>query len=91
MGIERELRSETELPKTKLSECRAKAREYNVFGPGIPEQFGGLGLNFRDQVPVIEAAGRSRLGPHAVHVPAWPDEAALYSLQEFGTSEQQER
>ncbi|MEF8808681.1 acyl-CoA dehydrogenase family protein [Natronomonas sp.] len=89
--VERELRSETEIPDEQLAELREKAREYGVFGPGIPEQYGGLGLSFREQVPVLEAAGRSRLGPHAVHAPGWPDEAALYALEAFGSNEQRDR
>lgn len=91
VDVERELRSESSLPSDELAALREQAREYGVYGPGIPEEFGGLGLRFRDQVPVIEAAGRSRIGPHAVHAPAWPDEAALYTLEELATDAQRDR
>jgi acyl-CoA dehydrogenase len=91
IDVERELRSETELPRDRLVDLRDRAREYGVFGPGIPEEYGGLGLTFREQVPVIEALGRTRIGPAAVHAPPWPDEAGLYALRLAATDDQRER
>ena len=81
VDVERDLRSATELPEARLEELHEEARARGVFGPGVPEEFGGLGLDFRDQVPVLEAAGRTRIGPAAIHAPPWPDEASLYALQ----------
>ena len=89
--VERDLRSETSLPEDRLQDLREEARARDVFGPGVPEEYGGLGLDFREQVPVLEAAGRSRLGPAAVHAPPWPDEASLYALQLHATADQRER
>ncbi|MEF8842450.1 MAG: acyl-CoA dehydrogenase family protein [Haloarculaceae archaeon] len=91
VDVERELRSETELPRDRLVDLHDRAREYDVFGPGVPEEYGGLGLTFREQVPVIEALGRTRIGPAAVHAPPWPDEAGLYALQLAATDDQRER
>lgn len=89
--VERDLRSETTLPRDRLVDLHDRAREYDVFGPGVPEEYGGLGLTFREQVPVIEALGRTRIGPAAAHAPPWPDEAGLYALQLAATDDQRER
>lgn len=91
VDVERDLRTSTHLPDTTLSALHQEARDRGIFGPGIPEEYGGCGLSFRDQVPVLEAAGRSRIGPAAIHAPPWPDEAGLYALQVGGTDRQKER
>lgn len=91
IDVERALRSETELTRDRLADLHDRAREYDVFGPGVPEEYGGLGLTFREQVPVVEALGRTRIGPAAVHAPAWPDEAGLYALELAADESQRER
>jgi len=91
VDVERDLRSETRLPRDRLADLHDRAREYDVFGPGVPEEYGGLGLTFREQVPVLEALGRTRIGPAAAHAPPWPDEAGLYALELAATDDQRER
>lgn len=91
VDVEREMREETSLPPERVDALRERAREYGVYGPGIPEEYGGLGLSFRDQVPVIEAAGRTRIGADAINAPPWPDEAGVYALQLAATEPQRER
>ncbi|WP_018331271.1 acyl-CoA dehydrogenase family protein [Actinomycetospora chiangmaiensis] len=60
-------------------ELQAAAREAGVFGPVSPREYGGLGLDMRGQALVLEAAGRSLLGPLAVHGSA-PDDANIELL-----------
>jgi len=88
--VEREHLGEHEVPDDVVAELRDEAREYDVYGPQIPEKYGGLGLTFREMLPVFEEAGRSLLGPTAMRCAA-PDEGNMHTLQHFGTDEQRER
>jgi acyl-CoA dehydrogenase len=72
-----------------IDDLRDSAREYDVYGPQLPEQYGGLGLDFRDMLPVFEAAGRSLLGGPALNVQA-PDEGNMHTLELVGTEAQKE-
>jgi acyl-CoA dehydrogenase len=88
--VEREYLGATEVPDDVVAELRAKAREYDVYGPQLPEEYGGLGMDFRAMLPVFEEAGRSLLGGTAMRCAA-PDEGNMHTLQHFGTDAQQER
>ncbi|WP_336001420.1 acyl-CoA dehydrogenase family protein [Halorientalis halophila] len=72
-----------------IEELREIAREREVFGPQIPEKYGGLGLDFADLLPVFEQAGRSIFAMGAMHVAA-PDEGNMEILEEAGTEAQKE-
>jgi len=61
------------LPPELLAELRIKARAAGLFGPQVPTEYGGLGLDLLECCPVFEAAGRSLLGPLALNCSA-PDE-----------------
>jgi len=78
------------LPPETLAELRATARAAGVYGPQLPQEFGGLGLNVLEICPVFEAAGRSLLGPLALNCAA-PDEGNMHLLQLAATPEQRER
>jgi acyl-CoA dehydrogenase len=67
-----------------------RAREAGVFAPTAPVEFGGLGLDVRGQTLVLEAAGRSMLGPQALNCAA-PDEGNIHMLDVIATPEQRER
>ena len=78
------------LSPERLSELRAKARTAGVYGPQLPRELGGLGLNVLEICPVFEAAGRSLLGPLALNCSA-PDEGNMHLLQRAATPDQRER
>ncbi|ALG86296.1 acyl-CoA dehydrogenase family protein [Gordonia phthalatica] len=68
-------------------ELNAKAKAAGIFAPHAPVEFGGLGLNMSDRVPVFEAAGASTFGPIALHIGA-PDEGNIHMLAHIATDEQ---
>lgn len=70
-------------------ELHELARNAGVFGPTVPVEYGGLGLNFREQSIVLEEAGRSLIGPTAVHCAA-PDEGNILLLEKVATDGQRE-
>ncbi|AFZ71755.1 acyl-CoA dehydrogenase family protein [Natronobacterium gregoryi] len=72
-----------------VAELRDAAREYDIYAPQIPEEYGGMGLGFRDSLPVFEEAGRSILGPVAMRVDA-PDEGNMHLLEMAGDDLQKE-
>ena len=69
---------------------RAKARRDGIFGPQLPAAYGGLGLGTVGMCVVFEQAGRSFLGPLALHCSA-PDEGNMHLLAHHGNDEQRER
>ncbi|MEF8807354.1 acyl-CoA dehydrogenase family protein [Natronomonas sp.] len=73
-----------------VRELRNEAREYGIYAPQISEEYGGLGLSFREALPVFEAAGRSLLGPIALRVDA-PDEGNMHLLELAGSDLQKEQ
>jgi acyl-CoA dehydrogenase len=85
-----ELDERGELPPGRLAELRGSAKERGVYGPQLPQAYGGLGLNLAEMVPVFEAAGRSLLGPLVLNCAA-PDEGNMHLLHLLGTRDQQAR
>jgi acyl-CoA dehydrogenase len=88
--VEREWLGHESIPDSVIDDLRETAREYEVYGPQIPEEYGGLGLDFRAMLPVFEEAGRSLLGGLAMRCAA-PDEGNMHTLEIVGTKEQQKR
>ncbi|WP_435358927.1 acyl-CoA dehydrogenase family protein [Haloarchaeobius sp. DFWS5] len=88
--VEREWLGSESVPQSVVDDLREKAREYDVYGPQIPEEYGGLGLDFRAMLPVFEEAGRSLLGGTAMRCDA-PDEGNMHTLEMVGTEAQQEQ
>ncbi|WP_255150952.1 acyl-CoA dehydrogenase family protein [Halorarius halobius] len=90
LPTERELRGDTAVSRGTVKELRAAAREYDVYCPQIPEEWGGMGYEFRDVLPAFEEAGRSLLGPVAMRVDA-PDEGNMHLLELHGTELQKQQ
>ncbi|WP_276260555.1 acyl-CoA dehydrogenase family protein [Haloglomus litoreum] len=72
-----------------IEALRAEARDRGLYAPQLPEEYGGLGLDFRDVLPMFEEAGRSLLGPPALRVDA-PDEGNMHTIEMVGTDAQKE-
>ncbi|WP_435063025.1 acyl-CoA dehydrogenase family protein [Halobaculum sp. EA56] len=88
--VEREVLGDGPVSDGQLADLRETAREYDVFCPQVGEEFGGMGMDFRDVLPMFEQAGRSLLGAAACRVDA-PDEGNMHTLELLGTDEQRER
>lgn len=73
-----------------IADLRARARRAGVFGPQLPRDLGGLGLSTVGMCVVFEQAGRSFLGPIALHCSA-PDEGNMHLLATHATPEQRQR
>jgi acyl-CoA dehydrogenase len=78
------------LPLALLHGLRTKARGAGVWAPQLPPEFGGLGLDTLGMCAVFEEAGRSPLGPLALHCAA-PDEGNMHLLLRAATPAQRER
>lgn len=87
---ERELEGGTKVPDSVIEELREEARERNLYAPQIAEEHGGMGMEFRDVLPLFEEAGRSLIAPAAMRVDA-PDEGNMHTLELAGTESQQEQ
>ncbi len=73
-----------------IADLRKRAREYDVYAPQLSAEHGGLGLSFREALPVFEVAGRSLLGPTAMRMDA-PDEGNMHLLELAGDDLQKEQ
>ena len=86
---ERELGGGETVSATVIADLREEARERGVYCPQIGEEWGGMGEDFRDVLPLFEQAGRSLLAAPAMRVDA-PDEGNMHTLEMFGTEAQKE-
>ncbi|MBI1918873.1 MAG: acyl-CoA dehydrogenase family protein [Planctomycetes bacterium] len=75
------------LPDEQLAAVRRKARDAGIWAPQLPKEYGGLGLSLLEAAPIFEEAGRSLLGPLALHCAA-PDEGNMHLLLRAATPEQ---
>ncbi|HEY0143872.1 MAG TPA: acyl-CoA dehydrogenase family protein [Thermoanaerobaculia bacterium] len=73
-----------------VAQLREKARRAGLFGPQLPKEYGGLGLGTVGMCVVFEQAGRSFLGPVALHCSA-PDEGNMHLLAHHANEEQREQ
>jgi acyl-CoA dehydrogenase len=89
LPLDRERPGGETVSQETIDELREQAREYDVYAPQMPEEYGGMGLEFRDSMLVYEEAGRSLLAPPALRVDA-PDEGNMHLLEIAGTDEQKE-
>lgn len=71
-------------------ELMAKGRAAGLLSPHVGTAFGGLGLSHLGKAVVLEEAGYSPLGPHALNVNA-PDEGNMHMLEQVANDEQRER
>lgn len=72
------------------AELQQQARRWGVFGPQIPAELGGLGLDMRGCAVILEEAGYSLLGPQALHCAA-PDEGNMHMLDRIAGAQQRAR
>ena len=84
------LRDEREITMDEVQTLRQKAKAEGLWAPTMPKELGGMGLNIQEFTPVLEAAGRSLIGPVAIHCSA-PDEGNMHMLHTFATEEQREK
>jgi len=84
------LRSGVDLNRDILGDLRARAKAARLWAPTMPRKWGGMGLNIQEIVPVFEQAGRSMLGPLAIHCAA-PDEGNMHLLHNWANDAQTER
>jgi acyl-CoA dehydrogenase len=70
-----------------VNELRAKAKAAGIYGPQLPPEYGGMGLGTVAMCVLFEQAGRSFLGPLAMHCSA-PDEGNMHLLSLFANDEQ---
>ncbi|MCP1336955.1 acyl-CoA dehydrogenase family protein [Hyphomicrobiales bacterium FT118] len=88
---EKDARATSHGPTDELRvELNALAKEAGLFAPHVSEEYGGLGLGHVDRAIVFEAAGRSPLGPVALHCAA-PDEGNMHLLEKVATHAQKEK
>ncbi len=73
-----------------IKSLRDKARQAGIYGPQLPREWGGLGLGTVAMCVLFEQAGRSLLGPLALHCAA-PDEGNMHLLALYATPEQREQ
>ena len=84
------LRDEREITMEEVQTLRAKAKSAGLWAPTMPKELGGMGLNIEEFTPVLEAAGRSLIGPLSIHCSA-PDEGNMHMLHTFANEEQTEK
>jgi acyl-CoA dehydrogenase len=77
-------------PAAVIAALRDRARQAGLFAPQLPPEHGGLGLQTLGLCAVFEEAGRSPLGPLALHCAA-PDEGNMHLLLRAATPQQKER
>lgn len=70
-------------------QLRAQARTAGVYGPQLPREWGGLGLNWAECAHIFEEAGRGMLGPLALNC-APPDQPNMLTLLHLATEEQKQ-
>ena len=91
IAVEAELlRTGADLSNELVQDLRARAKAAKLWAPTMPKEWGGMGLNIQEIVPIFEAAGRSLLGPLAIHC-ASPDEGNMHLLHNWANDEQIER
>ncbi|WP_265111295.1 acyl-CoA dehydrogenase family protein [Halosolutus halophilus] len=90
LPMERERPGGMAVSSGTVTKLREAAREYDVYAPQISEAHGGMGVDFRDALPVFEEAGRSLLGATAMRVDA-PDEGNMHLLELAGNDLQKEQ
>lgn len=73
-----------------VASLREKARRAGIYGPQLPTEYGGLGLGIVAMCVLFEQAGRSFLGPLALHCSA-PDEGNMHLLSLFASEEQKQQ
>src|SRR5437588_12419281 len=76
--------------RNAIVELREKAKEWQLYLPHMPPEFGGLGLGPVGMASVSAEAARAGIGPFVLNCQA-PDEGNMHTLLHFGTPEQKEK
>jgi acyl-CoA dehydrogenase len=72
-----------------IIEMRQAAKEWGLWLPHMPEEWGGMGLGHVGMASVSAEAGKTRMGPFALNAQA-PDEGNMHTLLHWATDEQKE-
>jgi len=86
---ERELAGRGTVPDGTIEDLREAARDRGLYAPQMGEEYGGLGLDYRDLLPALEQAGRSPLAEPAMRIDA-PDEGTMHLLELLANEAQAE-
>jgi acyl-CoA dehydrogenase len=73
-----------------IIEMRQAAKEWGLWLPHMPKEFGGMGLGHVAMASVSAEAGKSRMGPFALNAQA-PDEGNMHTLLHWATDDQKEK
>ena len=73
-----------------ILELREKAKEWGVWLPHMPKEWGGLGLGITAMAFVSAESARTSFGPFVLNAQA-PDEGNQHTLLHHGTDEQKEK
>jgi acyl-CoA dehydrogenase len=71
-------------------EMRKAAKEWGLWLPHMPTEWGGMGLGHVAMASVSAEAARSRMGPFALNAQA-PDEGNMHTLLHWATDDQKKR
>ncbi len=81
---------ESGFPVEQLADLHRQAKAAGVWAPQLPREYGGQGVETLGMCLLFEEAGRSPLGPLAMHCAA-PDEGNMHLLLRAATPAQRER
>jgi acyl-CoA dehydrogenase len=73
-----------------IVDLRAKAKEWELWLPHMPVEWGGMGLGPTGMAAVSAEAARHGIGPYVLNCQA-PDEGNMHTLLHWATDEQKER
>ncbi len=73
-----------------IIEMRVAAKDWELWLPHMPKDFGGMGLGHVAMAAVSAEAAKSRFGPYALNAQA-PDEGNMHTLLHWATAEQKEK
>jgi acyl-CoA dehydrogenase len=74
----------------QVIKMRVAAREWGLWLPHMPEEYGGMGLGHVAMASVSAEAAKTRFGPFALNAQA-PDEGNMHTLLHWGTEEQKQK
>jgi acyl-CoA dehydrogenase len=74
----------------QIIQMRKAAREWGLWLPHMPEEYGGMGLGHVEMAAVAAEAAKTRFGPFALNAQA-PDEGNMHTLHHWATPEQKDR
>jgi acyl-CoA dehydrogenase len=73
-----------------IGELRERAKEWQLWLPHMPKEWGGMGLGPTAMAAVSSVAAKVGIGPYVLNCQA-PDEGNMHTLLHWATGEQKER